>query len=112
MTGYKRQNQDRFKRVPDNWRRPKGRQSKQRLSRKGKPAVPCVGRRQPEEERDLHPSGLKEKLVHNADEAKRTNPETTAVRIGTQVGGRKREHIEEECEKRGIKVLNGSGGEE
>lgn len=111
MRRNKRQHQDRFKRVKDTWRRPKGRQSKQRLHRKGKPGVPCDGRKQPDENRGVHPSGYREKLAHRPDDVKRLNPETWAVRIASKVGGRKRERIEEECEKRGLKVLNPEGSE-
>jgi len=107
----KRQQVDRFKRVKDTWRKPKGNHSKQRESKKGKPAVPTVGRRQPEDERDVHPSGYREKLVHRPEEAKKLNPETWAVRIASKVGGRKREAIEELCGKRGLKVLNPGGTE-
>ncbi|MBS1263142.1 MAG: 50S ribosomal protein L32e [Methanonatronarchaeales archaeon] len=106
MNRHKRQHHRRFKRLKDKWRRPKGRQSKQRLHRKGKPAVPCDGKRTPAEERGVHPSGYRERLVHRPDEVKRLNPDTWAVRIGSGVGGRKREAIEEECDRRGLKVLN------
>lgn len=112
MTKFKRQHQDRFKRVKDTWRKPKGRQSKQRLTRKGSPAVPTAGRGTKAEERGLHPSGYREVLVHTPSELDDVEPEEFAVRIGSTVGGRKRETIEEKCEELGITVLNPSGGEE
>lgn len=105
----KRQHLDRFKRLKETWRRPKGRQSKQRLRRKGKPATPGIGRRKPVDERGVHPSGYREKLVHRPDEVRVLNPDTWAVRIASKVGGRKRELIIDECEKRGLKVLNPGG---
>jgi len=47
------------------WRKPRGSQSKLRKGKKGKPAKPRIGYGAPRRLRGLHPSGLKEVLVHS-----------------------------------------------
>lgn len=106
MTDYKRQQEDRFKRVKDTWRRPRGTHSKQRLNRKGKPAVPGDGRGSPTETRGLHPSGYREVMVHRPADLDDVDADEEAVRIASKVGGRKREAIETAAADRDIKVLN------
>jgi large subunit ribosomal protein L32e len=56
--------------------------------------------------RGLHPSGFEEVRVHNVDDLEGVDGDTQAVRIGSTVGARKRERIEEEAEDREIRVLN------
>ncbi|RLI14399.1 hypothetical protein DRO41_05805, partial [Candidatus Bathyarchaeota archaeon] len=51
-------------------------------------------------------SGYKEVLVHNAEELKKINPKTEAVRIAHAVGKRKKARILVEARKRKIRVLN------
>lgn len=102
---FKRQGSE-HKHVKDSWRKPKGGDSKMRKEKKDKPAIVKVGYRKPKSERDIHPSGYREELVHNLQEAKEVDPETHAIRIGSRVGGRKREEILKYAEEQGIKVLN------
>ncbi len=102
---FKRQGSE-HKHVKDSWRKPKGGDSKMRKEKKGKPSIVKVGYRKPKSERGIHPSGYREVLVHNPQEAEEVNPETHAIRIGSTVGGRKREKILKVAEEQGIKVLN------
>lgn len=92
------------------WRRPKGTHSKQREGRKHAPARVKVGYRGPKQARGLHPSGFEDVLVHNTDDLEDLDPDTQAARIGSSVGGRKREMILEEAQDKGIHVLNPGGG--
>ncbi len=103
---FKRQNSSSYKRVKNSWRKPKGMDSKMRKEKKGKPPLVKVGYRKPKSERNVHPSGYREVLVHNKDEMEDVDPESQAIRISSTVGGRKRKKILEEAEERNIKVLN------
>jgi large subunit ribosomal protein L32e len=103
---FNRQDYHKKKRVPTSWRRPRGLLSKQRRGIKGKGDTVEAGFRSPTAARGLHPSGFEEVRVHNTDDLEDVDPDTQAVRIASGVGGRKRERIEDECEDRGIRVLN------
>ncbi|MBS3815245.1 MAG: 50S ribosomal protein L32e [Hadesarchaea archaeon] len=103
---FKRQESNRFKRLKDSWRRPRGKDNKMRIDKKGKPSRVKVGYRKPKEERDIHPSGYRETLVENPSDLEDINPETHAARIGSTVGKRKRKQIIERAKELGIKLLN------
>jgi len=106
---FVRQESWRYVRVKENWRRPRGIDSKMRLKVKGWPRCPEVGYRGPRAVRGLHPSGFEEVLIHNVEELQKVDPERQAVRIAHTVGGRKRAEIIAEAERLGITVLNPRG---
>ncbi len=106
---FKRQGSHKKKSVPTSWRRPRGTHSPRRKEEKHAPAVPKAGYRSPADERGVHPSGYEEVLVHTPGDLEDVDPETEAVRIGSSVGGRKREAISEKAETLDIHVLNGPG---
>lgn len=103
---FRRQESWRYKRIKENWRRPRGIDSKMRKKVKGWPLSPGTGYRSPKEARGLHPSGYAEVLVHNVDDVEKVDPETQAIRIGHTVGGRKRVDISARAKERGIRILN------
>ncbi|MFB6105829.1 MAG: 50S ribosomal protein L32e [Halobacteriaceae archaeon] len=103
---FNRQDYHKKKRTPSYWRKPRGNLSKQRRGVKGKGDMVEAGFRTPTAVRGKHPSGFEEVRVENADDLEGVDPEAEAVRIGSTVGGRKRERIEELAEDRGIRVLN------
>jgi len=105
----RRQESWRYVRVKESWRRPRGKTSRVRLRRRGWPAMPMVGYRRPKIYRGLHPSGYRERLIHNVKELEGLNPETDAVRIGHRVGGRKRASIIDQAQRLGLKILNMGG---
>jgi len=110
---FKRQDHHKKKRVPaDSWRKLRGSNSKRRKNNKGKGAEVNVGYRTPEKARGLHPSGFEEVQVHRPEDLDGVDPETQAVRIGSSVGGRKRERIEERALEEGVRVLNPTHVEE
>ncbi|VUT23499.1 MAG: 50S ribosomal protein L32e [Candidatus Methanolliviera sp. GoM_asphalt] len=94
------------KRVKEAWRRPRGRQNKQRRRKVSKPAVVKVGYGSPALVKGLHPSGLEDTLVRNIKELKKVDPEKQLVRIARTVGRKKRLEIEERAEEIGIKIIN------
>ncbi len=103
---FNRQDYHKKKRTPTSWRKPRGALSKQRRGIKGKGQKVEAGFRSPVEARGLHPSGFEEVHVHNVDDLEDVDGDTQAVRIGSTVGGRKREDIEDVAEEREIRVLN------
>ncbi len=103
---FKRQNSHKMKRVPESWRKPRGIHSPMRQKRKHAPKMPNIGFRSPKEVRGRHPSGLEEVLVHTPSELDGLDAEEHAVRIGTSVGGRKREQIADKADDLDLTVLN------
>jgi large subunit ribosomal protein L32e len=103
---FNRQDYHKKKRTPTSWRRPRGGLSKQRRGVKGKGPTVEAGYRTPKAVRGLHPSGFEEVRVENADDLEGVDGDRQAVRIGSTVGARKRERIEERAEEAGIRVLN------
>jgi large subunit ribosomal protein L32e len=103
---FNRQDYHKKKRTPTSWRRPRGGLSKQRRGQKGKGPKVEAGFRTPTAVRGLHPSGFEEVRVENVDDLEGVDGDREAVRIGSTVGARKRERIEEEAEDRGVRVLN------
>jgi len=101
-----RQESWRYKRLKENWRRPRGLDNKMRRRVKGWPSSPTTGYRGPKESRGLHPSAFREVLIFNLDDLSKVNPEIEAIRIASSVGDRKRVELIKEARERGIHVLN------
>ncbi|MEM2864433.1 MAG: 50S ribosomal protein L32e [Candidatus Bathyarchaeia archaeon] len=101
-----RQESWRYKRVKENWRKPKGGSSRMRRRMGGLPPLVSVGYGAPKSGRGLHPSGFREVLVYNPSQLEGLNPGSEAVRIASTVGERKRLAILERAESLGLKVLN------
>lgn len=102
---FGREGSHKKKSVPSSWRKPRGRHSNARLKKKHAAKMPNTGYRTDKEVRGLHPSGYSEVLVHNANDLEELG-EDEAARIGSKVGGRKREMIIERAEELDIKILN------
>jgi large subunit ribosomal protein L32e len=103
---FVRQENWRYRRVKENWRRPRGLDNKMRRKIKGWPPTVSVGYRGPKVARGLHPSGYNEVLVYNAAGLKKIDPKTQAIRIAHAVGKRNRTKILVEARKRKITILN------
>jgi large subunit ribosomal protein L32e len=103
---FVRQESWRYKRLKENWRRPKGIDNKMRMKIKGWPPTVNVGYRGPKAARGLHPSGYQEVLVHNLVELSKVNPKTQVVRVAHTVGKRKRVKIIAEAKKKKITIVN------
>lgn len=96
----------RYVRVKENWRRPRGIDSKVRQKLKGWGKMPNVGYCSPRAVRGLHPSGYEEVLVYRPEDLDRLDPEVHAVRIAHTVGAKKRAMIVKKAVEMGFKILN------
>ncbi len=103
---FKRTEWNKRKKLGEKWRRAKGRDNKIRRGLDGVKVK--VGYGTPVKVRSIHPSGLKEVIVGNLDDLKKIDKKTTAVRISSTVGLKKRTEILKQAKKEGIKVLNAS----
>ncbi|MGH9979130.1 MAG: 50S ribosomal protein L32e, partial [Nitrososphaeraceae archaeon] len=103
---FVRQESWRYIRLAENWRKPKGVDNKMRKQVSGVPPLVKVGYRGPKKARGLHPSGYKDRLIHNIRDLEKLDPKIDAARIGHSVGRRKRIDIVNKASALGIKVLN------
>ncbi len=103
---FRRQEWFRYKRVGEEWRKPRGIHSKTRRHFKYRQNVASIGFSSPKEARGLHPSGFMEVMVFNTKDLESINPDLQAARIGHSVGIRSRIDIEERAQVLGIRVLN------
>jgi large subunit ribosomal protein L32e len=97
MTGskpeFRRQESWRYKRVKENWRRPRGVTSKMRKEESGFPAKVKNGYGTASSTRGLHPRGLVDQLVWREFELDKLDPKVHIVRIAARVGEKKRRGI-------------------
>lgn len=103
---FVRQESWRYKRIKESWRKPKGIDNKMRKRVKGWPKIVSIGYGGPAIARGLHPSGLREVLIHNVKELEGLNPETDGIRIASSVGSKKRAQIIQRAKELGIRVFN------
>ncbi|WP_338601079.1 50S ribosomal protein L32e [Sulfolobus tengchongensis] len=108
---FMRYDWDKFYRLErqEKWRRPYGRDNKTRLKIRGFPPIVSVGYRLPKEIRELHPTGLKQVLVHNVNELIKlqNQKDNVIVIIASSVGFKKRIEILNKAKELGLKVSNG-----
>ena len=90
---FRRQESWRYKRVKQNWRRPRGVTSKMRKEESGFPAKVKNGYGTASATRGLHPRGLVDTLVWREVELEKLDPKVHIVRIAARVGEKKRRGI-------------------
>jgi len=96
----------RYSKMSESWRRPRGLDHKMRRKIKGWPPMVSAGYKGPKLARGLHPSGLREVLVHNVKEVASVDPKIQVARIGHNVGMKKRALIIAEAKKNRLLILN------
>src|SRR5437899_11053651 len=90
---FRRQESWRYKRVKENWRRPRGVTSKMRKEESGFPAKVKNGYGSAVSTRGLHPRGLVDQLVWRGVELEKLDPKIHIVRIAARLGAKKRREI-------------------
>ena len=103
---FKRQESWRYKRVAENWRRPRGVTSKMRKEESGFPAKVKVGYGSASSTRGLHPRGLIDRLVSREADLESLDPKLIIIRISTRVGERKRLGIIAKAKERNFHLAN------
>jgi large subunit ribosomal protein L32e len=103
---FKRQESWRLKRVKPAWRRPRGGTSRIRLEASGWPRKPNAGFRTSGSIRGLHPSGLIERLVKQERDFEGIDPKKHIVRLGHQIGEKKRLVFLERARQLKVKIAN------
>ncbi|MCF7798713.1 hypothetical protein K9M74_02315 [Candidatus Woesearchaeota archaeon] len=94
------------KRVGTGWRRPKGRQNKMRLHRKGYAKIRSTGYSSPVDVRGLSKEGLTQNVVANLKDFTTLNAKKDGVIIASTVGGRKRIVLLDFIEKNNFTLIN------
>jgi len=92
--------------VKPSWRIARGKSSRVRRSKEGWPPLVKIGYARPASIRGLHPSGMREVIVHRPQDLEQIDPKVSVARIGHTVGENKRLLILDEAERRGIRILN------
>ena len=87
---FVRQESWRLVRVKERWRRPRGKNSKMRLGKRGWPKIVKIGYKKSRKGRGLHPSGLEEIIVRRPADLETINAKTQIVKISHTVGERNR----------------------
>ncbi len=108
---FKRQESWRYKRVAENWRRPRGVTSKMRKEESGFPAKVKVGYGSITSARGLHPRGLVEHLVWRESELEKLDAKIHIIRIAARVGERKRMGIIAKAKEQNFHIANPGKGE-
>jgi len=104
---WHRQLSHHFKRIAKKgWRRPRGKDSKQKRKIRARGPRVEIGYRQPRKIRYLHPSGLMEARVFNVAGLVGLDSKINAVRIGSTVGKKKRAEIGKKAAEMKLRVLN------
>ncbi|ARM75941.1 50S ribosomal protein L32e [Acidianus manzaensis] len=93
----------------EKWRRPRGIDNKTRLKYRGFMPLVNPGYRTPNTIRYLHPSGLKQVIVHNLDEVEKLKDQkaNVIISIASNVGLRKRLDIIRKAKELGLRLTNG-----
>ncbi len=103
VPAFKRQNRHKIRVVKSGWRKPRGIDNKQRISKKGFGPLPRIGYGQNRKIRGMHPSGTLRIIIENA-KALDALPKGATAMIAGKVGARKRIAIIAAAKAKGIKL--------
>ncbi|KAL5007586.1 hypothetical protein ScPMuIL_016392 [Solemya velum] len=103
-----RHQSDRYDRLKQNWRKPKGIDNRVRRRFKGQYKMPNIGYGSAKGTRHLMPDGFRKFLVHNVKELEvlLMQNRTFAAEIAHNISSKKRKDIVERAQQLSIKVTN------
>jgi len=102
---FVRQDAHKKKRLAQNWRKPRGIDSKLRLQLKGKGKIVKPGYKSPKEVRGMNREGLLEVLICNVQDLQKIKEGMIGI-VSSTVGARKKIEILKEAKKANIKLAN------
>lgn len=107
---FKRYHSDRYMRVKESWRKPRGIDSRMRKKHRGCPVMPGKRYGRPAIVRDILENGLREVIVRNVDDLRALTSVNRryCATIEHSVSARKRVEIVNEAKLLGICVTNGT----
>ncbi|KAI8824155.1 ribosomal protein L32e [Fimicolochytrium jonesii] len=108
---FVRHQSDRYKKVDESWRKPKGIDNRVRRRFKGQIAMPKIGYGSNSKTRHLLPNGFKKFLVNNVRDLELLlmHNRVFAAEIAHNVSSRKRVAIVERAAQLNVKVTNAAG---
>ncbi|MGM5479994.1 MAG: eL32 family ribosomal protein [Nanobdellota archaeon] len=103
---FRRHDSHKKDRVSSSWRRPKGRQNKCRLHKKGYVKAISSGYGSPKSVKGLSREGLVQCVIKNVSELSSLDPKKHGIIVSGKIGDRKRESIVNSASKEGFMLLN------
>ncbi len=103
---FKRQESWRYKRIAENWRRPRGVTSKMRKEESGWPRKVKVGYRTSAATRGLHPRGLVDRIVWQESDLEKLDSKVHIVRLARRLGEKKRVAILDRARQLNFHIAN------
>lgn len=100
-----RQDRNKFKKLGDKWRKPKGLHSKTRNCFRGHESIVSVGWKSPADSRGLIDS-LENVVVFTLKEVEGINPKIQGISIANAVGLKRRIELIAKAKERGIRIIN------
>lgn len=104
--GFRRQEGNKYERLENKWRRPRGRHSKLRKSKKSRGKKPSPGYSSPGAVKGLTRKGLVPVYISNINDLRNIDRKTQEAVIRSTVGRKKRLEIAKEAETLGVRVRN------
>lgn len=102
---FLRQDTHKKDKLSENWRRPKGKDSKMRKGFRGKRRSPSMGFSSPRLVRGFNREGFKDVLVKNVEDVTKVDPKTEMVVVGN-IGLKKKIEVIKKCDELKLKISN------
>ncbi len=102
---FLRQDAHKKDKLSDNWRQPKGKDSKMRKKFRGKRRMPSMGFSSPRLVRGFNQEGFKERLVNNLTDLEGIDTSKEMVIVGN-IGLKKKVEVLKKCEELKVKISN------
>ena len=106
MPKFVRSDAHKKKKLAPKWRKPKGRQNKMRLKKKGYHKTVKIGYGSPAKIKHILKSGLKGILISSLKDIENINPKTEGIIISKKVGLKKKIEIIKKAKELSLKIIN------